>query len=129
MGPEDDAVIQVSYQDRGELQERGLLTYVLVGLLAFGNIAKNDGEQLFALNLGLRDGSLDGEFLAVGTDTVDRTHAAHAAASSAGGTKRTNILAMFPAKARRHEAIDRRADGVGSRAAKHEFGSGVEHGN
>src|SRR3954463_9694557 len=69
--PEDDAIVQVANQYRGEIQQTGLLPHFFVGLFTFGDVAQDDGEKLLTGNFGLRDGGLDGELFTSGANTMD----------------------------------------------------------
>jgi hypothetical protein len=64
-------------------------------------------------------------FVAIGTQAIDRTHAAHTAAGDIGAAKGTNVFFMFGAKALRNEAVEWGAENLGSAAAKHGFGGGL----
>ncbi len=50
------------------------------------------------MDFGLRDGRFDGKLLAVGTHTIDRAHAPHAAAGHMGLAKVADVLVMFGAE-------------------------------
>ena len=80
-------VFQVTDEDGSEVEQSSLLTKLLIGEPAIGDVAEDYSEELFTADLGLRDGSLNGEFLAVGTHAEDGVQAAHSAASGMGLAK------------------------------------------
>src|SRR5262249_53099616 len=96
---------------------------------ALAHVADDDGEQLFATGFGLRNRSLDGEFLAISAQTPQRTQGTHRSSRGTRITKAPDMCAVRCMEAFWDETVDGAPDCILHRAAKHFLGSGVEHNN
>ncbi len=127
--PKHNAVLHVTDQDRGECKETGLLAELLVGAIAFGDVAKDHRENTLTVDLRLGNGGFDGEFFSVGTQTVDGRHGAHLAASGVGLREGINVRFVRVAKPIRNQLCEIATQNRSGSAAEHTFGGGIEEGD
>src|SRR6185295_15134815 len=90
------------------------------------DITQDDGEELLASDLDLRDRRLDGELLAVPAEAAQSAQEAHRACRDSGGSELLDVARMAAAKSGGDELVEGLADRLVSGAAEHPLGRQVE---
>ena len=74
---------------------------LLLSVQTLGDVAQDDGEELLPADLGLRNGRLDREFLAIGAKAAEGAEMAHCAAGHTAFAELPQVLPMGLAEALR----------------------------
>lgn len=125
--PKDDAVVHITNDNGSEIEEGGLLAEFFIDAPAIGDVTENHGVEFLAIDLGLRDGGIDGKFLTVATHAEDGIHTAHPATRGVGFAEVADVLGVVCPKAKRNKAVERRTESNGGLATEHGFGGGIKH--
>ena len=93
------------------------------------DVPQDHGEQSLALQVNLRDGRLNGELLAIGTQAIHRPQSTDRPGANPGQPKLRNLLAVLGPKSLREEPVQGLAQGLLACNAKHLLRRGVEQDN
>ncbi len=93
-GPQNDAAIHVPGKNGSQAQKRRLLAQLFLRLDALGNIPQDHREHFLSRDGHVGDRRLDGEFLPVGAQSVNRTHFRHFPAGHMSFSEIANVLRM-----------------------------------
>src|SRR5262249_4149842 len=108
-------------------ESRFALSQRLIGLLALGNVAHDDGVEFLAIRFELRDRGFYGELVTIGAAPIDRAESAHCASRNVGPSKVGNVVLIHVAEPRRGESVEVPAYCFHGWTAKDLVGCGVEH--